>query len=151
MPWTVVAEGNNLGDFRKAKPKVEDLPKGTKLKLRVEMPKWFPAGKLGDLWSAEWWAGKLGPHGVSVTDVRGNWHWMEMYGEVDPPIATLALIAIIVGALAALGAVVTSIYLAVEMPAVAREMPEVGKILGYGAIAVAGAYVVSKLLKRRRT
>jgi hypothetical protein len=104
MAWQVIAEGNSIEEFEASTTtEIVDLPKGTRLRYRVEVPIWAPIGKLADLAGVEFLAQYFGPAGIDVDDVYGNWHWMEVRATVDPPLAPLTAVAVIILALAALG------------------------------------------------
>lgn len=100
--WQVIAQADTVEGLSSVIPTISELPKGTELIIRFDLPIWAPVGKLADVAGAEWWGQWLAPSGMEVTDVHGNWHWMEIRGEADP-IWLLALIPLIIKAVAALG------------------------------------------------
>lgn len=145
MAWITLAEATSLEEFEATVPPITELDKGTRLKLRIELPEWAPIGKLADIASAEFWAQWLGPEGVTVIDVYGDWYWIEMTAEVDPPLGTLALIAIIAAAIAVLPFSIALLIAAIKLSAeqVVEVAPGIFKWLaiGLGGAAAFGGII----------
>ena len=145
MPWQTVAQAANLADFQAAgqNPALQDLPKATRLRLTVQFPTWAPIGVIGNIAGAEWWAQQFAPHGITVTDVSGDWYNINVDAVVDP-LPIWFLIAIIAAALAAVAFLIISIKLDAE------QLTQVGtSILTWGTVALigAGAFLAYKLVK----
>lgn len=100
--WQVIAQADTVAGLSSVTPTVSELPHGTELIIRFDLPAWAPVGKVADIAGAEWWGQWLAGAGMEVTDVYGNWHWMEIRGRADP-IWLIALIPLIIKAVAALG------------------------------------------------
>lgn len=100
--WQVIAQADTVEGLSSVIPTVSELPKGTEVIIRFDLPIWAPIGKLADVAGAEWWGQWLAGAGMDVIDVYGNWHWMEIKGKADP-IWLIALIPLIIKAVAALG------------------------------------------------
>lgn len=100
--WQVIAQADTIEGLSSVTPTVSELPKGTELVIRFDLPAWAPVGKVADIAGAEWWGQWLAGAGMEVTDVYGDWHWMEIRGKADP-IWLIALIPLIIKAVAALG------------------------------------------------
>ncbi len=100
--YQTLVVANNIDEFEAARPSIDDLPPGTKIRLRVELPAWAPIGKLADLAGAEWFAQQFAPAQIRVIDVYGDWHWMELTGVAEGS-PVLLLITVIVAALSLLG------------------------------------------------
>lgn len=100
--WQVIAQADTIAGLSSVTPTVSELPHGTELIIRFDLPVWAPVGKVADLAGAEWWAQWLAGAGMEVIDVYGNWHWMEIRGKADP-IWLIALIPLIIKAVVALG------------------------------------------------
>ena len=80
MAWETIVEASSVEELEYAIPTVSELPHGTEIIIRFDLPLWVPIGKLADLAGSEWWGQMLAGSGMKVTDVRGNWHWMEIHG-----------------------------------------------------------------------
>lgn len=145
MAWVTIAQGTSLEEFQASRPPIADLPKGTKLLLRVELPWWAPIGWLADLYGMEWWMGLFAPEGITVDDVYGGWHWMEMKATVDPPLLPAILIILICTALSIIG--VAAIIALVTLKA---EIPGMVKWGAAAIIALAIAIALGYLLPRKK-
>ena len=100
--WTEVARASSEDELRSLVPLYEDIPAGTPVKIRLELQWWAPIGKLADMAGSEWWVPRLAEADMDVTDVSGNWHWIEING-MSRGMPVVLLLAIIAGAVAVLG------------------------------------------------
>ena len=146
MEWVTVAQGSSLEQFEGSSvpAKVEELPKGTPLRLTIQFPTWAPIGYIGNIAGAEWWAQKLAPQGIDVVDVSGDAYNIIVDAVVDPPFPAIIVIGIIALALAAVAFLIISIKLD------AKQLTQVGtSILSWGTVALvgAGAFLVYKFVK----
>lgn len=114
--WQVIAQSDTVAGLSSVTPTVSELPHGTELIIRFDLPAWAPVGKVADIAGAEWWGQWLVGAGMEVTDVYGNWHWMEIRGKADP-IWLIALIPLIIKAVAALGVTGFLTWAAVKLTA----------------------------------
>ena len=145
MAYQTIVSATSVDEFQSEAPDI-DLPPGTKVKIRMELPPWAPVGKLADLAGAEWIAQQFAPAEVRVTDVYGNWHWMEIEGVVEGT-PVLLLVTIIIGMLSALG-----IAYLISKIVLQADWPEVGKPISLMAVAaIAVAAVAGIYLLRRAT
>ncbi len=145
MAFQPIIDATSIDEFGAVLPTIEDLPKGAKILLRIELPPYAPIGKLADLAGMEWWAEQFIGADVRVTDVYGNWHWLEIMGVAEGT-PVLLLVTIIIGALSALGIawLVSRIVLSGEMPAVSKT----AMWIGVAAIAlVAGGALLTRKRK----
>lgn len=123
MAYQTLIDASTIKEFESLASTVgiADLPPGTNILIRVELPSWEPVGKLADLAGTEWFAQQFAPAQVRVVDVYGNWHWIEIKGVVEgTPI--LLLVAIIIVALSALGIAyfISRIMLSADLPVAAK-------------------------------
>jgi len=156
MAWVTIVEANSLEEFKTATPTVAELPKGTKIKLRLELK--APVGNLITLFPASWWASKLLPEGIVVTDVKGGWWWLEVYGEIDPPMPSVWAIAALVAAIALLGFAITSLIKVIKLDGdlpVPTPIPSIpGWLIFVGLIAILLAYrkpIIGEIERIRKT
>lgn len=142
--WQTVAEGTSLEEFRQSQPPVDELPKGTKLRLEIETPWWAPIAPLADLFGAEWVADTLlDQGGAIITDVEGvGWHKVVVHMEADPA-WLIPLIIAIAGIVGGIALIITVIKLEADIPMMFK----------WGAIAVIAAsvaVVIAVIYRRRR-
>lgn len=145
MQWVTVAQAGNLADFQAAgqSPDLQDLPKATRLRLTIQFPTWAPLGVIGNIAGAEWWAQHFAPHGITVTDVSGDWYNITVDAVVDP-LPVIVIIGIIALALAAVAFLIISIKLDAE------QITKVGTTAAsWGTVALVGAaaFLVYKFVK----
>lgn len=83
MAWTLLAAGS-LEEFQAAIPPVNQLPKGTR--MRLELTTSLPIAPLFDLWGAEWVVSKmLNEGGAYIVDVEGiGWYTIVVHMVADP-------------------------------------------------------------------
>lgn len=148
MAWVTLADATSLEELQAAKPAIADLPAGTPVKLRIELPAWAPVGKLADLAGAEWWASRFIGADVEVIDVYGDWYWMEVTGRArGTPV--LLLITIIIAALSALGIAwfISRIMLDADIPSLAKIGLGLG-LLVIGIVLVSGRKQIGSKVQR---
>lgn len=117
LPYgVVIAQANSVEELQSAFLPYKEIPAGTPIKIRLELAKWFPMGKLADLAGAEFWAKHLIRADMDVLDVYGDWYWIEIEGKARG-LAVPLLIAIIAGAVAVLGlaAFITSVVITAKI------------------------------------
>jgi len=145
LAWVTIAEANSLDEFKNAQPSyLKDLPKGTKLRLRIELPSYCPFGKLADIAGAEWWAQWLMPQGIDVIDVYGDWTWIEVQAEVDPPMWPAWVIGAIAIAIAALPFGIAFLISTIKLDADVLSPIVGGATVAIALIALLGLMVVLK-------
>lgn len=144
MAYKTIIDASSIDEFGTVMPAIQELPKGSKILLRIELPAWALVGKLADLAGAEWWASEFLGADVRVLDVYGDWHWLEIKG-IAKGTPVLLLVTIIIGALSALGIawLVSRVILSGEMPAISKTAMWVGVT----AIALVGGVL---LISRRK-
>ena len=117
MAWVTIAEARSLDEFRLATPSIAELPKWTNIKLRIELPWWAPVGNLLEIAPKSWWVDKLTPEGIVVTDVKGGWYWLEVYGLIDPPHPSLLVISVFITAIALLAFGISALIKSIKLSA----------------------------------
>jgi len=143
LAYQTVVSATSVDEFQDKAPDI-DLPPGTKVKIRIELPPWAPVGRLADLAGAEWVAQWFVPAEVKVIDVYGNWHWIEIVGVVEGT-PVLLLVAIIVSMIAALGITyfISKIILQADWPEVGKPISLLA-IAGIAVATVAGIYLLRR-------
>ena len=159
---TVVAEADSLQQLQAATPRVEAIPEGVRGQVVIHGP--F-IGTLADLAFAEQiWGSKLVPAGVRVIDVHGEGldtaivEWLNPagasaglapgHGRMGFVVAAVVVLAAVVGALVALGWVITRITVLFFGPEAEGRGFDIG-ILALAAGAVGVGFVLWQTMGRR--
>ena len=102
MAYQTIISAKTIEEFQSKQAAIDDIPVGSKIRIKIELPSWAPFGNLADMAGAEWFASAFAPGEMQVTDVYGSWRSITIEGiAIGTPV--LLLVAIIVGALSALG------------------------------------------------
>jgi hypothetical protein len=143
LAYETIISADSIEDFENQATS-RDLPPGTKVKIRIELPAWAPIGVLADMFGAEWVASRFVPAEMVVDDVYGSWRWVEITGTVyGTPV--LILVTVIVGMLAALGIA----YFASKI-VLSGELPKISTPLSLAAIAGIAMGVAGIIFLTRR-
>lgn len=140
--WRTLAEASNPEDFGAIQSPIDELPKGTKVRMTFETPIYLPIAPLADLFGAEGVAKIiLNDAGVNIIDVEAKgFYKIIVHGEVSSPVAAIIWAIAIVAAAAAI--IFTVIKLEADIPSAFR----------WGAIAIvaASSAVIVVILGRKR-
>lgn len=143
--WMVLAQGSSVEEFEACRPSIEELPKGTRIRLTVETPWYIPIAPLADLFFAEIMASWfIDETGCAITDVEGiGANTIIVHMEADPGwvIPLILAIAVIVGGIAI---IISVIKLEADVPAMFRW----GSYAVIAASTALGLAIIYKLFRR---
>lgn len=143
MAWRTLAQGNTLEEFQGSSPPVSELPKGTKLRLTLEMPWYAPIAPLADLWGAEWVAQRMLEEGVIVEDVEGiGLNTIVVHMRAASPVVP------IIWAIVAIIGLITIAIIVIKLEGLLPELPpelfEAIKWVAIAIITLAGIKVITR-------
>lgn len=144
MAWRTLAEANNPEDFAAIQPPINELPKGTKVRITFETPWYLPIAPLADLFFfAEWVADMfINDAGVTITDVEGQgFYKIIVHGDVDP-----AWVPALIWAIAIVAASAAIIFTVIKLEA---DIPSVFRWGAIALVAVSAATVIVILGRKR--
>lgn len=144
MAWQTLAEASNPEDFGAIQSPIDELPKGTKVRMTFETPWYLPIAPLADLFFAEWVADMfISDAGVTITDVEGQgFYKIIVHGDVDP-----AWVPALIWAIAIVAASAAIIFTVIKLEA---DIPSMFKWGMAAVVAAAAAIVVATVYKVRR-
>lgn len=104
MPYNVLIDTSNVYDLQNFTPAVDELPPGTVVTITADINM---AANIASMFvipnSMDWWANKLAPADIKVTDVQANFQGHYVITGVVQGSPTLVLIAVLAGIFAVVG------------------------------------------------